>query len=185
MSSPAREDNVLSITQTGAAPRLAHGLWEDVAERQKALEEMQDRLQKEAASASVWATRTRVAVIFLGAFAATREGADGLLPSGSPYHTGVVLTYTVMALAITVIGSITTAFRFADKASELNALAAECSQCLLEVDCQTQRDPEADDRAKARELVDKQNQKISRVQRKAARLGVTMPRIRLDSARQA
>ncbi|MDQ3804689.1 MAG: hypothetical protein M3416_12760 [Acidobacteriota bacterium] len=185
MSSPAREDNVLQIMQQGVTPRPARDLWGDVAERQKALVEIQDRLQSGVASASAWAKWTRIAVIFLGAFAATREGADGIFAPGSRGDLAVTLTYTLMALAITVIGSVNAAFRFADKASELNALAAECNQCLLEVDCQmpTGDEPADEARRKARELVTKQNEKLGRIQRKAARVGVEVRRVSLDSVR--
>jgi hypothetical protein len=194
MSSPAREDNLRPITQPrvqpplpseqGGGPPLPASLREDITERQKALLEIQSRLQREAARTSTLARYTRIAVIFLGAFAATREGADRLFPPGSDGNMPVILTYTLMALAITVIGSITTAFRFADKASELNALAAECNRCLLEVDCEMPRDGEATAGAceKARALVRQQNDKIGRVQGKAAKLGVAVRGIRLDSA---
>lgn len=47
------------------------------------------------------------------------------------------MVYTVMALAIMAIGSISAVLGISDKASGLGLLAAECDTHLLKVDCET------------------------------------------------
>lgn len=188
MSTPTtdlKKDKFQPVVHERAGFSHSAALRQDIAERQEALLEIQQTLQREAKHASDLSKYTRIAVIVLGAFAATREAADLILPPGSTGRVGVILTYTVMALAITVIGSVAAALRFADKASELNVLVAECNSCLLYVDCEMPREGEPVGRGNtARKLIREQNKKIGEIQEKAAKLGVIVPGIKLDSAQR-
>jgi hypothetical protein len=186
MSTPGNEfkkDKLQPVTQERSSYSLSSALRQDITERQQALLKIQRTLQFEAKHASNLSKYTRIAVIVLGAFAATREAADKILPPDSSGRIAVILTYTIMALAITVIGSIAAALRFADKAAELNVLVAECNICMLHVDCEMPREgePSVNERA-ARKLIHEQNKKIGEIQEKAAKLNVIVPGIELDSA---
>lgn len=189
MSTPTSElkkDKLQAVVPERNVFSASSPLLQDITERQEALLEIQRKLQREAKHASDFSKFTRIAIIVLGAFAATREAADLILPPSSRGRIAVVLTYTVMALAITVIGSVAAALRFADKASELNALVAECNSCLLYVDCEMPREGEPAGKGRgARKLIREQNKKIGEIQEKAAKLGVIVPGIILDSTQKA
>lgn len=163
----------------------------NVTERQEALFRIQCRLYNEARKASRLAKYMRVAVIVLGAFAATREVADRLFVNAAEGETNkvpIVVVYTLMALAITAIGSISAALGIADKASGLGSLAAECNTHILKVDCEMPCDGEHSARrhaAEVRKLIQYQNEKISAIQGKAAKLGVLVPGLRLNCGRAA
>ena len=182
-----RRDKSNALPQEAAVPPLADMLG-NITERQAALFQIQDRLYDEARGASNLAKYMRIAVIFLGAFAATREVADRLFVSsegGEATKVTIVAIYTLMALAITVIGSISTALGLSDKGSGLAALAAECNTHLLKVDCEMPKEGERSCKrqaADARRLIHYQNEQIGAVQVRAAKLGVLVPRVRLNSA---
>lgn len=190
MSAPMNEfkSQTFKPLTKDASLTLLNELRSDIIERQNALIDIQHTLQIEAKQASSFAKYSRIAVIVLGTFAATREAADRIFPhtAGSTSSNLIVVTYTIMALAITVLGSIATALRFTEKASELNILAAECNACLLRVDCQMPREGEAlntNGQVKvARKLISYQNEKISEIQAKAAKTGVIVQGIKVDSA---
>jgi len=166
-------------------------LLEDIAERQEELFKTQRRLYDEARRASSLTKYMRIAVIFLGAFAATREVADRLFvhpESSEAIKVVVVVIYTTMALAITVIGSISAALGLAEKASGLGVLAAECNDHMLKVDCERPREGESSDKrqiGQARRLINYQNEKISSIQGRSAKLGVLVLGVKLNSAEAA
>lgn len=193
MSTAVREfnrDKSHPIAQEGAAPSLGD-LMGNITERQEALLKIQDRLYREARRASRLARGMRIAVILLGALAATREVADRLFISpdgGETAKVAIVVFYTAMALAITALGSLSAALGFADKASGLGALAAECSTHILKVDCETPREGERlckRQASEARKLIHYQNEKISAIHGRAAKMGVLLPVVRLNSPRLA
>src|SRR5687767_13187518 len=99
---------------------LLDELKEDINERQEELFSIQAALEAEARRASNVARLLRIAVIFLGAFGATREVADRL--AGTERSKSVIVIYTLLGLAITVIGSIAATFRPDNKAAELKIL---------------------------------------------------------------
>ena len=178
------------LTQEVAVQPLPN-LLEDITERQEALSKIQCVLYDEARRASRLAKCMRIAVIVLGAFAATREVADRLFvsPEGGEANKALIIVfYTLMALSITAIGSISAALGLSEKASALGALAAECDTHLLKVDCETPREGEQTGRrhaAEARRLIHYQNEKISAIQMRTAKLGVLVPCVRLSSLRTA
>ncbi|MDQ1613768.1 MAG: hypothetical protein QOG00_3699 [Pyrinomonadaceae bacterium] len=159
---------------------LLDELKEDINERQEELFSIQVALEAEARRLSNLAKYMRIAVIFLGAFAATRDAADGLFVSTLEPHQSVMVIYTLLALAITVIGSISATFRPDNTAAELKILAAECNANLLAIDCRLPRKAdnapvEAQIEA-AHLLILYQNEKISEVRAKAARIGMLIER---------
>ena len=159
---------------------LLEELKEDINERQEELSSIQVALEAEAHKASNFAKYLRIAVIFLGAFAATREAADSLIGRSSGTHGSVIVIYTLLGLAITVIGSISATFRPDNTAAELKILAAECNACLLAIDCQlprrTDTAPIEEQLAAARRLILLQNEKISEIRGKAAKIGMLIDR---------
>ena len=160
---------------------LLDELKEDINERQEELHSIQAALEAEARKASNVAKSLRIAVIFLGAFAATREAADRLYETGSGgSHQSVIVIYTLLGLAITVIGSISATFRPDNTAAELKILAAECNACLLAIDCQLPRktdpSPVGEQIGAAQKLILFQNEKISEVRQKAAKIGMLIDR---------
>lgn len=185
-----RRDNSQPSTQEVVVTPLAD-LLGNITERQDALFKIQCRLYDEARRASRLAKYMRIAVIVLGAFAATREVADRLFVSpenGETAKVVIVLFYTAMALGITAIGSISAALGVADKAAGLGALAAECNTHLLKVDCETPREGEPWGKrhaVEARRLINYQNENIGAIQVRAAKMGVLVPGVRLSNARTA
>jgi hypothetical protein len=161
---------------------LLEELKEDINERQEELFSIQVNLEAEARKSSNLAKYLRIAVIFLGAFAATREAADRLYDSttGGRSHQSVIIIYTLLGLAITVIGSISATFRPDNTAAELKILAAECNACLLAIDCQLPRkidnSPIEEQIEAARRLILFQNEKISGIYGKAAKIGLLIDR---------
>lgn len=159
---------------------LLDELKEDINERQEDLSSIQIALEDEARKASNLAKYLRIAVIFLGAFAATREAADSLFGRASVSHESVIVIYTLLGLAITVIGSISATFRPDNTAAELKILAAECNSCLLAIDCQLPRkgdtSPTEEQIEAARKLILLQNEKISELRSKAAKIGMVVDR---------
>jgi hypothetical protein len=185
-----KRDKSHALTQQEVVPPLADMLG-DITERQDALFKIQDGLYDEARRTSNFAKYMRMAVIFLGAFAATREVADRLFVSpegGEEVKVTIVMIYTLMALAITVIGGISAALGLADKGAGLAALAAECNTHLLKVDCEMPREGERSCKRQAgdaRRLIHYQNEKISAIQMSAAKMGVLVPRVRLSNVKAA
>jgi hypothetical protein len=159
---------------------LIDELKEDINERQDELFSIQIALEDEARRASNFAKYLRIAVIFLGAFAATREAADRLYDSSAGSHQSVIVIYTLLGLAITVIGSISATFRPDNTAAELKILAAECNSCLLAIDCQLPRkgdtSPVEEQIEAARKLILLQNEKISELRSRAAKIGMMVGR---------
>lgn len=159
---------------------LLDELKEDINERQDELFSIQTALEDEARRAANLAKYLRIAIIFLGAFAATREAADRLYDSSFRSHKSVVVIYTLLGLAITVIGSISATFRPDNTAAELKILAAECNSCLLAIDCQLPRkgdtSPVEEQIEAARKLILLQNEKIGELRSKAAKIGTMIGR---------
>ncbi len=160
---------------------LLDELKEDINERQEELHSIQAALEAEARKSANIAKYLRIAVIFLGAFAATREAADRLYETGSnSSHHSVIVIYTLLGLAITVVGSISATFRPDNTAAELKILAAECNACLLAIDCQLPRktdpSPAEEQIEAAQKLILFQNEKISEVREKAAKIGMLIDR---------
>lgn len=154
---------------------LLSALTTDINERQDELNAVQVALEASAKYSSDLGKVLKVAVIILGAISATRDVADKIFP-----QTMVILTYTVVALAITIIGGIVTAFRYEARASEMNLLAVECSSYIRDVDGKLPRKgdpaPEAQQVAAAQELIALQNNCIRTIQDKAAKAGININR---------
>lgn len=154
---------------------LLNELMADINERQEELNAVQVALEWSAKHSSDLGKVLKVAVIILGAISATRDVADKIFPA-----TMVILTYTTIALAITIIGGIVTAFRYEARASDMNLLAVECSSYIREIDSQLPRKgdpaPDAQQVAAAHELIMLQNDRIRTIQDKAAKAGININR---------
>ena len=90
-----------------------------------------------AARRARWATVSKVIVIALGAFAATKSAADQLL--GTASHVTMV-TYTLVGLVIETVAGLAAAFKNETTAAELRILAAAGQSTVRQVDSRWQRD---------------------------------------------
>lgn len=159
---------------------LLDELKDDINERQEELYSIQVALEIEARKASNFARYLRIAIIFLGAFAATREAADRLYNPSTESRQSVIIVYTLLGLAITVIGSISATFRPDNMAAELKILASECNACLLAIDSKLPRktddSPIREQIEAAQKLILFQNEKIGELRAKAAKIGMLIAR---------
>jgi uncharacterized membrane protein YraQ (UPF0718 family) len=149
----------------------------EIDERQVDLNATLLTLEKYAANNSYWAKRIRVAIIFLGAFAATNAVADKV--AGNNYTSLVTVLYSLTGLLIATLAGIEVAFGFQKKSADLRILAAECQSCILDIDCKIPQDPKAsiEERVKAvNDLLALQNKTLKEIQGKAAEIGVNITR---------
>jgi hypothetical protein len=149
----------------------------EVDDRQKDLNDTLFALEKHAANASGWAKYIRVAIIFLGAFAATKAVADQVI--SKDYSSVATVLYSLNGLLIATLAGIEAAFGFQKKAADLRVLAAECNSRILDIDCKIPQDQDAliADRIKAvQELLALQNKTLKEIQGKAAEIGINITR---------
>jgi hypothetical protein len=158
-------------------------LRDPISTLQKSIEDRQDELQsvtlilaKAAKGSGFRATTSKVSVIFLGAFAATRGAMDQIV--GGTSNRAVLLTYTVAGLLTATIAGLEAAFKTEGKSAELKQLAATCQSTVRLVDTQWRKQVSpayGDDRIEAaRNLLDLQDTKLAEIQQQAARLGVNI-----------
>ncbi len=106
-------------------------------DRQRELHSVTAILANVAARRAQWATASKVVVIALGAFAATKSAADQLL--GATSHIAMV-TYTLLGLVIATVAGLEAAFKNEVTAAELRILAAAGQSTVRQVDSRWQRD---------------------------------------------
>src|SRR5215204_1401885 len=90
-----------------------------IGERQEYLSYMANVLAQAGKIRRIAAASLKVLTIVLGAFAAT---------SGTPtkFFGEIPIIYTIVGLAIAAIGGLDAAFKYGERATELNRLAAKC-----------------------------------------------------------
>lgn len=156
-------------------------LQKSIEERQAELQLVTNILAYAARKSAFRATLSKVLVIFLGAFTATRGVMDQLV--GGTDDKRVLLVYTAAGLLTVVIAGLETAFKTESKSAELKQLAATCQATLRLVDTQWRKevgpayDEERtdDERIKAvNTLLDLQDAKLGEIQQQAARLGLNI-----------
>jgi hypothetical protein len=156
-------------------PDRMNDLQGSINDRQRELHKVTATLASVAARRARWATASKVIVIALGAFAATKSAADQLLGAGS--HVAMV-TYTLVGLVIATVAGLEAAFKNETTAAELRILAAAAQSTVREVDSRWQRDiggVSGQARVEAAlKLIELQDAKLAELQEKTAKLGVNI-----------
>lgn len=146
-----------------------------INDRQRELHSVTAILANVAARRDRWATASKVIVIALGAFAATKSAADQLL--GATSHISMV-TYTLVGLVIATVAGLEAAFKNEATAAELRVLAAAGQATVRQVDTRWQHDiggVDGQERVDAAlKLIDLQDAKLAELQEKTAKLGVNI-----------
>ena len=146
-----------------------------INDRQRELHGVTAILANVAARRARWATASKVVVIALGAFAATKGAADQLL--GATSHIAMV-TYTLVGLVIATVAGLEAAFKNEVTAAELRILAAAGQSTVRQVDSRWQRDiggVAGQERVEAAlKLIELQDAKLAELQEKTAKLGVNI-----------
>ena|SRR5579859_3953875 len=146
-----------------------------INDRQQELHNVTAILAAVATRRARWAAVSRVILIALGAFAATKSTADQLLGTGS--HISTVI-YTVAGLIIATVAGLEAAFKNEITAAELRILAAAGQSTVRQVDSRWQQDiggAEGTERdAAALRLIELQDAKLTELQEKTAKLGVNI-----------
>lgn len=156
---------------------LLEELKTEIDERQQELNATLLSLEKIASRQYNWAKFIRIAIIFLGAFAATKAAADQLLAGGNPVY-GTIL-YSFIGLLIATLGGVEASFWFQKKATDLRTLAADCNSRILDIDCKIPQDAESqvEDRLESVwEILELQNKSLKEIQSRAAEIGVNITR---------
>lgn len=157
-------------------------LKDGINERQEELDAVQTVLNSKANQYYDLSKWLRIIVIFLGALVVTREVAEKLYPASSNSFGSkfFLVLYTIVGVAIAVIGGISAAFRYDNRADGLRSLAVKCRSYTLDIDSKlpTEGDnsPLEEQIAAARNLVIQQNTCLDELQGKAAELGVDIVR---------
>src|SRR5262245_45062024 len=97
-------------------------------ERQKYLSNMANVLARAGKGRRIAAASIKVMTIVFGAFAAT-SGVAAKFYGDALY---VPVIYAIVGLAIAAIGGLDAAFKYGERATELNRLAAECETVISE-----------------------------------------------------
>jgi len=146
-----------------------------INDRQQELHNVTAILAAVAARRTHWAAISRVILIALGAFAATKSTADELL--GTTSHISTVL-YTIVGLIIATVAGLEAAFKNEATAAELRILAAAGQSTVRQVDSRWQQDiggAEGTQREEAAlRLIDLQDTKLTELQERTAKLGVNI-----------
>jgi len=156
-------------------PDRINELQGSINDRQHELHSVTAILANGAARRARWGTASKVIVIALGAFAATKSAADQLL--GATSHVATV-TYTLAGLVIAVVAGLEAAFKNEATAAELRVLAAAGQSTVRQVGSLWQRDiggVAGQERVEAAlKLIELQDTKLAELQEKAAKLGVNI-----------
>jgi hypothetical protein len=160
---------------------VLNNLSQRINERQDELDRVLTVLESRANKESDWGKVLKVLIIVLGAIAATRDVAEKLYPDHQHPRAGtaIAISYTFLALLITVIAGITTAFRFESRAADLKLLAAECNSLRREIDGRlpnVDRGSTDDQLKEAREIIELQDKTLTEMEGKAARLYLNIVR---------
>ena len=146
-----------------------------ITQRQYELHKIADILAKVAHKESKRAATSKVLLIFLGAFTATKGASDQVFGAANSIN---VIIYTIAGLLVATIAGLEVAFKFESRSAELKVLAATCQSTIRQVDSQWQKEigtAYLDEQTEAaRKLLDLQDAKLAEIQEKTARLGVNI-----------
>ena len=146
-----------------------------INERQSELHSVAKILATSAGQQRRWSAISKILIVVLGAVAATSGTAARVAGVNSIF---VTVFYAAIGLLIATVGGIEAAFKFGDRGAELTVLAAACQSTLREVDSRWRKEVSpvtGFERVQAeQDLLDIQDQELSDVQTKAAKLGVNI-----------
>jgi hypothetical protein len=141
--------------------------------RQNELKRCADSLAKHAKWLWRLSTFSKVALVVLGALAASKGAADQLW--GSP-NRGVLTTYTVIGLLVATVAGLEAALHFERRATVYSQLAANAQSALRRLDAEWYEkvgvaDPVGDRVEAALMLISEQDDVLTDIQRRAADAG--------------
>lgn len=149
-------------------------LQEAINARQAELHAVADILTRAAQRKTHRSAMTKVAIVVLGAAAATNGAAVQIAGQA----TWVVLLYTCIGLAIATVGGLDAAFKVNERAVELTILAAVCQSTTRDIDTGWHREVGSaygeQREVAAQHLIETQDARLTEVQDRAARLGVNI-----------
>jgi hypothetical protein len=147
-----------------------------INDRQKELHHAADILASSAQRQRRLSAISKVVIIILGAIAATSGAATQIAGEKS---VPVTIFYTVIGLLIAAIGGIEAAFKFGERSADLTVLASVCQSTLREIDSRWKKEvglatTEPQLITAQKELLDIQDQKLTDIQERAAKLNVNI-----------
>lgn len=144
--------------------------------RQEELNRVATILANNAEKFSLRWTSSKVAVIALGALAATKGTFDKLLTADNTFN---LIFFTCIGLLVAIITGLETTFKYESKTIELKILAAECHSTARQIDtlwfqriCMPSDD--ADDKNEAKQLLEIQDSKLADIQTRATKIGINL-----------
>ncbi len=150
-------------------------LQEGIVGRQQELHDHAEMIARAGRRLTVLANSLKVLTISLGAIAAAKGTADTLIGATSAFN---ALAFSLIGIVISISAGIEAAFKFEKRGAELTVLAASCQSTVRLVDTQWRKEIgsvyDSDLREAARKLITLADEKLSRAQEDAARLGVNI-----------
>jgi hypothetical protein len=152
--------------------RLQHGIDRRQAELSRSAEKLALIARRLARRSAV----TKVSLVVLGAFSATKAVADQLFGSA---NTGSLAVYALAGMLTATIAGLDAAFRWDRRSVDLGALAAQCLSHMREVDTEYRNSVSAaaaipeKERAAAK-VLELQDKSLEEVQAESTKLGVNI-----------
>ena len=121
-----------------------------------------------------FAAMSKVITIVIGAFIAT-SGAAQILFGGE--HQVVLVSYTLLGVAIAAVVALSTAFRFDERSSGLNRLGVDCRAAMLDLHYRYHRNTEGASAgqervAAASDMIVEWDRQLMQLRQRAADLGI-------------
>nr|WP_315158053.1 hypothetical protein [uncultured Flavobacterium sp.] len=121
-------------------------------------------------------TSSKVAVIALGALAATKGTFDKLLSADNPFN---LILFTCIGLLVAIITGLETTFKYESKTLELKILAAECHSTARQIDTLwfqkiSHAPSDTDYQTEAMLLLEIQDDKLADIQARATKIGINL-----------
>jgi hypothetical protein len=151
---------------------------------QKGIDRRQEELRNSAEKLAQYARRlgrrsavTKVALVVLGAFSATKAVADQLFGSG---NTGSLVVYALAGMTTAAIAGLDAAFRWDRRSIDLGALAAESLSRMREVDTEYRSSaaattiPMPEKEQAAIKVLALQDKSLEEVQAESTKLGINI-----------
>ena len=151
-------------------------LQEAINTRQDELNRVATILARNAQKFSIKWTSSKVAVIALGALAATKGTFDKLLSSDNIFN---LIFFTSIGLLVAIITRLETTFKYESKTVELKILAAECHSTARQIDTLwfqkiSLAPNDTDYETEAKQLLEIQANKLADIQTRATKIGINL-----------
>jgi hypothetical protein len=144
--------------------------------RQEELNRVATILANNAQKFSLKWTGSKVAVIALGALAATKGTFDKLLSADNTFN---LIFFTSIGLLVAIITGLETTFKYESKTIELKILAAECHSTARQIDTLwfqkiSLAPNDTDYKTEAKQLLEIQDNKLADIQTRATKIGINL-----------